>query len=315
MWAGEERGRAEPADDLEQLSEFRLFFVGLIVETTPFIAVASLMAFIFAFVPQDAFRRLFSGNKIVSIFIAAAAGFVIPLCECSIVPIAARLARRGLPLPVAVTLMVAVPSLSPIVVASTSVAFSSAPHIIHIRFAAGFILAVATGLIFLFLDRDGKLSAQPFPDEPERMCDCAVEKPGGLSFEEKVKAGLDDAAGDFTRMMVYIVAASAIAAAIKSLVPADIVSAVGGNSIVSVPAMMLFSFILSTCSDADAFIPAAMIGFSAASKLSFMLLGPALDLKLSIMHFSFLPRRAAVILIIVIPALVLAASIVVSLTT
>ncbi|HOO57007.1 MAG TPA: permease [bacterium] len=297
---------------MDKFGEFTLYMTGIIVETVPFITLAALMSFVLAFIPGSSIQKIFRGRKIVSIFIAAAAGFVIPLCECSIVPIVARFARRKLPLPVAVTFMVAAPSLSPIVVAVTSVAFAINPGIIYLRFGTAFALSVATGLIFLYLDRDGRLSGEPFPDEPAEMCDCAREKHGNATIDEKIKDGFEDAVGDFSRTLGYIVMAAAITAAVKVFVPTDIIATVGSSACTSVPAMMMFSFILSTCSDADAFIPAAMTDFSNLSKLAFLLTGPVIDLKLTIMHFAFLPRRTAFSILIVFPALVVAAVIVLS---
>jgi len=53
-----------------------------------------------------------------------ARGNLFAFCECGVVPITGRLVQKGLPLPVAVSFMLASPVINPVVAASTAAAFN-----------------------------------------------------------------------------------------------------------------------------------------------------------------------------------------------
>jgi uncharacterized membrane protein YraQ (UPF0718 family) len=52
----------------------------------------------------------------------------------------------------------------------------------------------------------------------------------------------------------------------------------------SVLALAMLAALLSICSQADAFIARSFTGFSTTAQLAFMLIGPAVDLKLAVMQ-------------------------------
>ncbi|KFI36458.1 hypothetical protein HX99_04140, partial [Peptococcaceae bacterium SCADC1_2_3] len=58
-------------------------------------------------------------NKFLSLSLAALAGIVFPTCECGIIPIVKRLIKKGVPLNLAVTYMLAAPLINPMVIFST----------------------------------------------------------------------------------------------------------------------------------------------------------------------------------------------------
>jgi uncharacterized membrane protein YraQ (UPF0718 family) len=60
--------------------------------------------------------------------------------------------------------------------------------------------------------------------------------------------------------------------------------------------MMLLAVLMCLCSEADAFVAASFTEMSFAAKLSFLVLGPMLDLKLLMMYTRvFRPRLIAII--------------------
>ncbi|MFH1538073.1 MAG: permease [bacterium] len=280
---------------MEHLGDFKLIFTDVLVEAVPFLALGVLVSFLFElFLPEDFLRRLFAGRTAAGVVVAAAAGFVFPVSEYCIVPVARKLRERGVPLPVALTLMVAGPSLSPVVVLATSVAFPNDANLVYLRFGLGFPLVVAMGLVFLLLGRGAG---------PAGGRDGA----GGPEPAERLRAGFDGAVEDFVRMLGLLVFACLVTAGVQAFIPHELVHKVAENSALGVPAMMLLAFVTSTCSESDAFIAAAFAHFSHVSKLAFLLLGPVVDLKLVLMHFAFLPRRAAVGLLVIFPLLVVLA--------
>lgn len=75
-------------------------------------------------------------------------------------------------------------------------------------------------------------------------------------------------------------------------VPTRILATIGGNPLTAILVMMLLAFILSLCSEADAFIGASLLSnFGMAPVMAFLLIGPMIDIKnLMMMVNSFKPR-------------------------
>jgi hypothetical protein len=63
--------------------------------------------------------------------------------------------------------------------------------------------------------------------------------------------------------------------------------------------MQALAFILSVCSTVDAFLALAFAGtFTTGSVLAFLVFGPMVDIKSSLMFLSIFPRRAVAYLIL-----------------
>ena len=72
-------------------------------------------------------------------------------------------------------------------------------------------------------------------------------------------------------------------------------TSLGHNRLTAILIMMLLAFILSLCSEADAFIGASLLSsFGEAPVMAFLLIGPMVDIKnLMMMIKSFKPRFIA----------------------
>ena len=60
--------------------------------------------------------------------------------------------------------------------------------------------------------------------------------------------------------------------------------AAAGNPVLSVLALAALAVLLSICSEADAFVAASLTQFSLTAKLTFLVVGPMIDLKLFAMQ-------------------------------
>jgi len=67
----------------------------------------------------------------------------------------------------------------------------------------------------------------------------------------------------------------------------------------AVGGMMLFAVLLSVCSMADSFLSASFTSFPSAAQLSFVSIGPMVDLKLMAMYWAVFQPRLVLTLIIV----------------
>jgi hypothetical protein len=106
----------------------------------------------------------------------------------------------------------------------------------------------------------------------------------------------------------FIVFGAALAAAMQTLIPQSIVSEVAGSALLAPLALMALAFMLSLCSEADAFVAVSFTAFRAGSQLAFLLLGPMIDTKLALLYGATFRRRFALRLTVVAVPFVLAAS-------
>lgn len=103
---------------------FTTVFLSVLIGAMPFLIVAALAsAAIEVYVQPGVLARWLPRRLSRALFIAPLAGMAIPMCECGIVPVAGRLIRKGVPVPVAITFMLANPVLNPLVIYSTWLAF------------------------------------------------------------------------------------------------------------------------------------------------------------------------------------------------
>jgi uncharacterized membrane protein YraQ (UPF0718 family) len=107
---------------------------------------------------------------------------------------------------------------------------------------------------------------------------------------------------EFFEMGRYLVLGAALAAGLQTFVPRTALLAVGNDPVWSVAAMMLLAVLLSVCSTVDAFVALSFVGtFTTGALVAFLVFGPMVDLKSSLMYTTTL-RRPAVILLVVLCA-------------
>ncbi|WP_330202206.1 permease [Cyanobacterium sp. Dongsha4] len=129
-------------------SAFTLF-TSLLVEAMPFLLMGVLLSssLILFFDEGNLIKRIpnhpFLGSIIGSLF-----GFFFPVCECGNIPVARRLLLQGLPTSVAISFLLAAPTINPIVLWSTYVAFRGQPEVFWLRIIFSLTIAIAVGCIF-----------------------------------------------------------------------------------------------------------------------------------------------------------------------
>jgi uncharacterized membrane protein YraQ (UPF0718 family) len=116
--------------------------------------------------------------------------------------------------------------------------------------------------------------------------------------------------GDFLFMGKFIVLGAALSALVQAAVPESVVSAVGGTPAVAALSLMLVAFVLSLCSEADAFIAASFTSFSLGAQLAFLVFGPLADLKLSVLYGATFRRWFLLRLLVAVVPLIVACSLV-----
>ncbi|MGN9845878.1 permease [Nonomuraea sp. H19] len=245
-------------------------FVAVCVQAIPFLVLGvALSAAITAFVPASFWTRALPRRTYAAVPVAGMAGAVLPGCECASVPVASGLMARGVAAPAALAFLLASPAINPVVLVATAVAFPGDPAMVVARFAASLAVAVLAGWIWARFGRAAWLPA------PRRTAD-----PG----QGRWGAFLDAMCHDLMHAGGYLVVGALAAATLNVTIPREWLTAVAGVPVVSVLVLAFLAVLLSICSEADAFVAASLTAFSPTAKLTFLVVGPMVDLKLIALH-------------------------------
>jgi uncharacterized membrane protein YraQ (UPF0718 family) len=281
------------AGELDALRNASVVFVSLAVEAVPFVLLGSLVSgLIQVCVPTRAFDRLARLPLAVQIPGAVAGGVAFPVCECGSVPVARGLMSRGLHPSAALSFMLSSPVMNPIVLGSTWIAFQGRQPGLMVagRAAIGVAVAVLAGWA---------LGRRALVATPRSGHDHDHHGGGG----GRLGAVLGHLAGDFLFMGRFLVAGAALAALLQTIVPQSAFSGVLADPLVGIAVLMAAGYVLSLCSEADAFVAVSFTQFGAAAQIAFLTLGPALDLKLTMLYgASFGWRFVARLALVVVPA-------------
>lgn len=256
--------------DHPAVATWSTIFVAIVVQSIPFLVGGVLLAAIIStLLSERALRRLVPANPALGVPVAGLAGVALPGCECASVPVASSLMRRGVAPSVALTFLLAAPAVNPVVLVSTAVAFPGRPEVVLARFLASLVTAVAVGWLWLrFAGRVPLLHRQRTHDHSDGTA----------------QAFVDSVRHDFIHAAGFLVLGAMIAAAINTFVPREIIESVAGNAVLAVVTLAAFAFVVALCSEADAFVAASLSAFSDTAKLVFMVVGPAMDVKLASME-------------------------------
>ncbi len=134
---------------MNQLQSAFTLFISLLVEAMPFLLIGVLLSSsLILFLDEGKLISKLPTNPILGSLIGSLFGFCFPVCECGNVPVARRLLLQGLPTSVAVSFLLAAPTVNPVVLWSTYVAFKGQPEIVWLRIVFSLIIAVTVGCIF-----------------------------------------------------------------------------------------------------------------------------------------------------------------------
>lgn len=278
----------------ESFSIFSAITTAIFIEAMPFLAMGALLsAIIEVFVSPDRLIRFLPKGKVSSVMAGVAAGLILPTCECGVVPIVRRLIQKGVPIPTAVAFMLSAPVINPIVIASTAVAFQGDLSLILGRI---FMVALVAIIIGLIAGRMGNIMLNPDDTgNHHHGHSCGMDHEhqhhGTISGPQKIVEVLRHASHEFIDMGKYLILGAVAAGLIKTYLPQSFLTVFEASPMMEIIGMMSLAILLSVCSEADAFVAASFVSFSAASRLSFVVIGPMIDLKLIGMYAATFHRR------------------------
>ena len=272
-----------------RLHTFSVLFSSIVLEALMFVLIGSIVGgLIEVYVPRELIVARMPARSSSAVFVGAAMGMLLPVCECAIVPIVRRLVGKGVPMSAAVAFLLAGPIVNPLVFASTLVAYQFDWRIAALRLVFGYGIAVGVAWTAGRLWTPESL----FANGGSPCCD--HERPAGTeSSLAKARRALLHGYDDFVDVGRYLIMGAFAAALIQTLVARDAIVPFAEHSTLAVGSMMVLAVVLNLCSEADAFVAASLDGIVAfPGQMAFMVLGPMLDLKLLMMYLTLFRRRA-----------------------
>jgi uncharacterized protein len=290
-------GRIFGLGDVDAAQTFLVIATSIVVEALPFVLLGALVsALLEVYVPDRAFAAVARLPLRLQVPGAALAGFAMPVCECGSVPVARRLILRGVHPAAAIGFMFASPIINPIVLLSTAVAYQgqAALEMTAGRAVLGIVVALATAAII------GRSPAATML-RPRRQHQ-------HHHHGSRPRAVADHLTADLLFMGRFVIAGAVLAAAMQTVVPQSVFTGVLTSPLLGAGLLMTLAFILSLCSEADAFVAVSFIQFPLGPQLAFLVFGPILDIKLALLYGATFSRTFVLRVLLVTAPLVLAGS-------
>ena len=308
---------------MNQLHDAFTLFLSLLVEAMPFLLLGVVLSSSLLFLISE--KQLIAKlpkNPVLGSLVGSCIGFLFPVCECGNVPVARRLLLSRVPPSVAISFLLAAPTINPIVIWSTWIAFGDRPNIVIFRILFSGAIATIVGCVFsiqpdsrsllqtsfakrlqpivnsqsdnispllqsgTFLLGQGK--SIPFDDSLSVETKPATVK----NLQSKWQLFFNNLLAEFSELGGMLVFGSAIAATIQVFVPREIILSLGQDTITSILAMMLLAAVVSICSTVDSFFALSFAAtFTSGSLLAFLVFGPTIDIKsVGLMASIFKPK-------------------------
>ena len=281
------------------------------MEAFPFLMIGVIISSILTvFVSAQSIGKVFPGGALRSLLVGLVAGFAFPVCECGNIPVARGLLSKGVgPGPV-ITFLLAAPVFNPIAIIATVVAFPGRPEMTWLRVGFTGVIAFLAGLFFLRKKEEdvcreeflrGLVTHEADGGEPagEQTGRAAGGSPG-----DRLSQALILARDEFFYVSRFLVVGALIAALTRTVLPQRWILDLGRGQVLSIIAMMILAFVVSMCSNVDAFFAAVFAEtFTTGSLLAFLVFGPMIDIKAVSMLYSTFNTRAIVTLTAIVSAL------------
>jgi uncharacterized membrane protein YraQ (UPF0718 family) len=275
-----------------QVPDFLLSFLAILLEGGPFLLLGSVFSgLVDLLLPIGLVQRWLPRSKWAGLPAGLAAGFVLPLCECSAIPIVSRLIRKGVPLPVAATYLLASPLLNPLTLLSTYLAFRSQRPLLMVGARVG------TGVMVVFAL--GWWISRRRPEEilrPEVLTGAARAGENAVPLMEPnfpypmLPRFFGVVIRDFLSVLPFLVFGAAFAAVFSTGFHRSAIEHLGQHVFWGPVMGTGLSQLLCLCSTTDAFVIAAFSSLSIPAKLAFLVAGPLFDFKLYWLYQSLFRR-------------------------
>ena len=271
---------------MDIVKNISIIFISIFFESLPFLLLGSLISSIIEnYVSNETISKIIPKNKVLGSIVGIFLGFFIPACDCAVIPISKRLLKKKVPINVAISFMLASPIINPVVLLSTYYAFyKTNPSIFWYRLLFGILISLIIGILMglIFSGDDVTINNT---DECEECGHCHHKKQK-TSLKNDFLFIFKHAAYDLFDVVKYLMFGALIASFTQVLLPRDILNMFNNNQVLSIITLMLFAYLISLCSTSDSFVGKSLVStFSNGSIIAYLLLGPMIDIKNTIVLF------------------------------
>ena len=272
------------------MKDIAIYFTTIMLEAIPFLLLGALIsAIIEEFVSEERISKMIPKNRVLGSVVGIFLGLFIPACDCAVIPIAMRLKKKKVPT------FFAFGETEKMLVFGLSM-----PKLFVYRTIFGIVVALLVGIILDIVCKDSVLKEEKdiqhihnhehhhnhecnhechHQHHHHEGCSCShhEKETGALG---RIRNIINIMYGDFMGIIGYMAVGALLAATMQILLPISNIGGIVQNKYVSTFIMMLLAFALSLCSTSDAFIARTfMNSLSKNSVLAFILLGPMIDIK------------------------------------
>ncbi|MGE6486925.1 permease [Paenisporosarcina sp. NPDC076898] len=275
--------------------QLNTIFISILIESIPFILIGVFISgFIQMFVSEEMIARIIPKNRFLAVLSGTVFGAIFPACECGIVPIVRRLLLKGVPLHAAIPFMLTGPIINPIVLFSTFIAFGNQWDMVVYRSGLALIVAILVGIILSFQFKGNQLLEKGTINTHHHHHHSSKDQTFMNKFVDMLKHAVDE----FFSVGKYLIIGAFIAASMQTYLKTSTLLDIGHTEVTSSLVMMFLAFVMSLCSEADAFIASSFSStFSVGSIVAFLVFGPMVDIKNTLMMISVFNKRFIFILI------------------
>ena len=203
---------------IETIKYFLIIMSELVVL---FIAISTIIALVFMYIPQDKLKNWISGKGIWGNIMAVIFGAVTPFCACSTVPMTLGFLKAGVPFGTVMSFVIASPLMDPLV-------FILLWTFMGWKVAIGFLALTSVFSVFFGILLEKLGWADQVKKVRVKENGQAAEKEVPTGFPGRLKQSFFKAWCDFKGVFVYMLIGVAIGAAIYGYMPEELLAKVAG---------------------------------------------------------------------------------------
>lgn len=255
--------------------------LSVMIEALPFVMLGICIAIIVqVWLPAERLLTYLPQQPLLRRACLSFLGIALPVCECGNVPLARGLLAKGLTPSESLVFLLAAPILNPVTIITTQQAFAGDMTILWARVFGGFAIANLVGWVYAHRPAEELLTntfvascQADHVQQSKRVASLAI-------FRREVQA-----------MLPALVVGAGLAGLVQVLVSREVLVSLGSQPVWSVIAMVALAFIVSICSNVDAFFALAFRQtFMTGALVSFLTFGPMIDIKmLSLLRTTYRP--------------------------
>lgn len=265
----------------DRLQDWITLSLSVMIEALPFVMLGICIAIMVqVWLPAERLLAYLPQQPLLRRACLSLLGIALPVCECGNVPLARGLLAKELTPSESLVFLLAAPILNPVTIITTQQAFAGDVTILWARVFGGFAIANLVGWVYArrpaeeLLTNTFVASCQAdHVQQSKRVASLAI-------FRREVQA-----------MLPALVVGAGLAGLVQVLVSREVLVSLGSQPVWSVIAMVALAFIVSICSNVDAFFALAFRQtFMTGAIASFLTFGPMIDIKmLSLLRTTYRP--------------------------